>query len=156
MSGSIRGKPIEFDVVSETWSTYTIKDKLPVPLRGRVILTKVLKTDFFNELGEPMYATGTANPIFVTLAPRELAGAPTVPSPTQEQMSKAEFVDLEFERISEPWNEYKLRDGTIVMVKVLASNVRRTPFFVMDGDPLYFVSHDVSVRLNVPRDLRKK
>lgn len=156
MAIPVKGKPMDFQIVREVWSTYTVKDKLPVQLKGRVILIKVLKTETFNALGEPIYGTGTANPIVVTIAPPELAGPPTIPVPTQETLSKAELIELEFERLEEPWNEYRLADGTTVNVRLVMNSVRRTPFFGMDGDPLYTVGNDVNTHLSIPKELRRK
>jgi hypothetical protein len=156
MTIPVKGKSIEFQALREAWSMYIIRDKSPVQLKARIILTKVLKADSYNALGEPIYATGTATPIIVTVAPPELTGPPTLPPPTQDAFSRVELTELEFERVEEPWNEYKLTDGTVVRIRVLLTGIRRSPFFGLDGDPLYTVTSDVSTHISVPTELRQK
>jgi hypothetical protein len=135
------GEAVDFDVVAEHWSVYRVKDKAPVILKARTMLTKAIRTKQVDELGQPVYATGTGNIILVTFAPPEIRGPPTIPPPSNEQIAKSILGDLEFETIDEPWNEYKLRDGTVIWMKAIVTGVMRTPFFSTDGDPLYYVNH---------------
>jgi hypothetical protein len=150
-----KGEPVDFDVVAEHWSVYRVKDKAPVILKARVILTKTIRTTETNELGQPVYATGTGNIILVTFAPSEMRGVPTIPPPSSEQIAKSLLGDLEFETIEEPWNEYKLKDGTIVHMKAIVTGVMKTPFFSADGDPLYYVNHQRVGRIIASSELRK-
>jgi hypothetical protein len=157
MSGELlpRGEPVDFDVVAEHWSVYRVKDKSPVILKARIVLTKAIRTTETNELGEPVYATGTGNIILVTFAPPEIRGPPTIPLPSNEQIAKSLLGDLGFDTIEEPWNEYKLKDDTIVRMKVVLTGVTKTPFFSADGDPLYYVNHQRVGRIIVSPELRK-
>ena len=156
MTMPMRGKPIAFRAVKEVWSTYTIKDKLPVQLKERVVLAKVLKTDMRNEVGEPVYVLGTGTPIVSIYAPPELQGPPTNPPPDQSMLAKADLVDLDFERTEEPWNEYEFADGTIARIRLVLSKIRRTPFYGLEGDPLYLVTNDIGSENTVPKELRQK
>lgn len=142
-----RGEPIDFEVTSEKWSEYVINDKLPVKLRARLVVNKILVTETKGELGFPTYVPGTASPIFVTFAPKEMRGEPTNPPPTPEQIRDAQKIDVPFTVKEESWNEYKLIDGTIIRIRLMVTGVLRTPFYAADGDPLYAVSHDTSGRM---------
>lgn len=150
-----KGESIDFDVTAERWSVYKVKDKVPVILKARIILTKVIRTSEFDELGQPLYAAGTGNVILVSFAPPEIRGAPTIPSPSNEQISQSLAGDLEFETIEEPWNEYRLKDGTNMRIKIVVTGVIRTSLYAADGDPLYFVNHQRIGRIIVPPELRK-
>lgn len=142
-----RGEPVDFELISEKWSEYEVKDKLPVKLRARLVLNKILVSDTKDESGFPAYVPGTSNPIFVTFAPKEIRGEPTNPPPTPAQIRDAQKIDLSFTVKEEPWNEYKLVDGTIIRIRLVVTGVLRTPFYAADGDPLYIVSHDASGRM---------
>jgi hypothetical protein len=155
LSLSIKGEVAEFELVSEGWSIYRIKDKIPVLLKARLILTKVIKSEMLDSLGQPVYATGASPPIFVTFAPPEARGTATIPPPTPEQLNQSVVANLEVETVEEPWNEYKLKDGTIIRQKIVVTGVMRTSLFAMDGDPLYIINHQTVGRIIVPPELWK-
>jgi hypothetical protein len=142
-----KGEPVDFEVVTERWAVYQVHDKVPVILKARLILNKVIRTEEKDQMGYPVYSPGTANPIFVTFAPKELRGEPTNPPPTPAQIHEAQKIDLKFTAKEEPWNEYQLRDGMTIRTRIVVTGVLKTPFFVSDGDPLYIVSHDTGGRM---------
>ncbi len=142
-----QGEPVEFEVVSEKWAIYEVKDKLPVILKARLILNKIIRTDLKDQMGYPMYSPGTSTPTFVTFAPRGLRQTPTIPPPTPDQIRDCPKIDLKFSVKEEPWNEYRLSDGTVIRTRITVLGVLKTPFFVADGDPMYIVSHDTSGRM---------
>jgi hypothetical protein len=152
---SLKGEVVEFEVVSEKWSVYNIKDRVPVPLKARLILTKVIRADMVDSLGQPIYATGESAPTFVTFAPPSIRGPPTIPPPTPEQMNQAIVENLEVEPVDEPWNEYRLKDGTIIRQKIVVTGAVRTSLFALDGDPLYVINHQTIGRTIIPPELRR-
>lgn len=64
--------------------------------------------------------------------------------------------DVDFETIREGWNLYKLADGTILRVKLVLTQVKRTKKYRPDGDPIYQIwSHNV-IHAKVPKKLKAK
>ncbi|MEM3056659.1 MAG: hypothetical protein QW639_05460 [Candidatus Bathyarchaeia archaeon] len=146
---------MKFTIIHENWNEYTIKDEKPVPMRGRIIVTKVFKTDKYDARGNPLYIYGSQN-IFVTFAPPELKGTPSERIPTDEERLELIIRDLEFETNREVWNEYELEDGSILRVKLVVSAVQKTSVFTQDGDPLYNVQSSAVMGVIVPPELRRK
>jgi len=70
-------------------------------------------------------------------------------------ISQGEEVD--FEVVKEEWNEYKLKDGTTLKVKLILLGVVRTNQYDPVGKPIYGVSSQNVIRVsNVPDELKKK
>jgi len=69
-----------------------------------------------------------------------------------------EGVDVDFETVREEWNEYKLKDGTTLKVKLILAGVMRSEKqYLPNGDPVYFVTSQNVVRaINVPKELKRK
>lgn len=149
-----KGEPVDFKTISEKWSVYEIKDKLPVKLKARLIVNKIIITEEKDQLGFPVYSPGASNPIFVTFAPKELRGEPTIPPPTREQLRDSKKIDLGVVPKEEPWNEYQLDDGTIIRSRIVVTGVLKAPFYALDGDPLYIVSHDIGGRI-IPKGVER-
>lgn len=58
---------------------------------------------------------------------------------------------------SEPWSEYKLSDGTILRIKTVVVEVRRSKNqYNADGDPVYTVKSANLLDTRVPTSLKKK
>lgn len=146
---------MDFETITEGWSVYNVKDKVSVTVKARIVVVKAVRTTEFNDSGDPVYAIATGDVMLGTFAPPEIRGSPTVPPPTKEQIANSVVVDLPFEVIEEPWNEYKLKDGTIVRVKIVVTGVMSTPFYGMDGDPVYYINYQRVSRIVVPPEMRK-
>jgi len=74
---------------------------------------------------------------------------------TPEDVAEAD--DIDFEQEKEYWNTYKLKDGTILMVKLVLVGVKRLKKWNPDGTPLYMINSQNVVRVtNVPKELRGK
>lgn len=67
----------------------------------------------------------------------------------------AEFKDIDFETVSENWNEYTLEDGTTLKVKLVLQKVLRgEEVFNPTGEPVYQISAQNVVRTSdVPEEL---
>ena len=146
-------KSIEFKVVREDWNRYIIKDEKPIPLKAKVVVSKIVKTDRYDEHGDPIYGVASQT-VAVTDAPREVKGTPSRNINLATAYAKAK--ELEFESVEEKWNEYEVKDGTVVRVKLVVSGVQKTEYFVPDGDPLYNIQNDAVVKYIVPPDLKRK
>jgi len=72
--------------------------------------------------------------------------------------------DLDFEVECEPWARYKLKDGTILKIKVVVGKISRAidpktgEIFrnPETGEPFYNVLHNVLLIAEVPESLMKK
>lgn len=150
-----QGEVIDFEPVSEKWSTYIVNDKAPVVMKARVVVTKIIRTGQIDKVGQPMYAVGMSSPIVVSFAPAAIRGTPTIPPPSPQQLAISLTEDLKFEPKEEPWNEYKLKDETVLRLKLVITGVLKSPFFTADGDPFYSISHSVNTRIIISPELRK-
>ena len=67
-------------------------------------------------------------------------------------------VEIDWDSEEEYWNEYKLKDGTTMKVKLVLKGVRRAiDQYNPDGNPVYMLQSMNVVRvLDVPKKLRKK
>lgn len=74
---------------------------------------------------------------------------------TPEDLMEGE--DIDFEEIEERWNTYKLKDGTILKVKLVLVGVKRLKKYNPDGTPIYIINSQNIVRtLNIPKELKMK
>ncbi|MFC7230693.1 hypothetical protein ACFQMM_03490 [Saliphagus sp. GCM10025308] len=67
----------------------------------------------------------------------------------------AEFEDVDFDTVSEEWNEYELEDGTSLKVKLVLQKVMRAEDkYTPAGEPIYQISSQNVVRTSdVPDEL---
>ena len=78
------------------------------------------------------------------------------PMPFTEQ-DIAEAEELDWSDSKEYWNEYKLKDGTTLKVKLILKGVKRLKKYAPDGNPIYLIMSDNVLRaLDVPKQLRAK
>jgi len=65
--------------------------------------------------------------------------------------------EVDFDTVREEWNEYKLKDGTTLKVKLVLIKVVRTDNHDQFGDPVYMVNSQNIVKItNVPEKLKRK
>ena len=64
--------------------------------------------------------------------------------------------EQEFKVISEGWNEYKLKDGATLKVKLVMIKVVKTGEYNPDGTPIYWARSQNVMYADVPRELRRK
>ena len=66
-------------------------------------------------------------------------------------------VDLEFKTKSEGWNEYETSDGSVIRIKVIASNIVRIEGESdQEGNPIYAVKSTNVMAVSPPGKLRKR
>ncbi len=79
-----------------------------------------------------------------------------VPHLTPEDIEKAEDVEILEEK--DHWNTYKLKDGSLIKMKLIVSGVKRlTTKWQPDGNPIYLVNSQNVLRLShIPAKLKAK
>lgn len=75
---------------------------------------------------------------------------------TPGDIEKAEDVEIVEEK--DYWNTYKLRDGSVIKMKLIVRGVKRlTAKWQPDGNPMYLVNSQNVMRLgNIPKNLKAK
>jgi hypothetical protein len=75
---------------------------------------------------------------------------------TPEDIEKAEDVEILEEK--DHWNTYKLKDGSLIKMKLIVSGVKRlTTKWQPDGNPIYLVNSQNVLRLSlIPAKLKAK
>ena len=69
----------------------------------------------------------------------------------------AQGEDIDFSELEEKWNVYKLKDGTILKVKLVLVGVKRLKKHNLDGTPIYLVNSQNLIRVvDVPKELLAK
>ncbi len=65
--------------------------------------------------------------------------------------------DVDFEERKEFWNEYKLKDGTAIKVRLILIGVKRLRKYAPDGNPIYIINSNNVLRVfDVPKELKQK
>ncbi|MBT3284692.1 hypothetical protein HN807_05080 [Candidatus Bathyarchaeota archaeon] len=66
-------------------------------------------------------------------------------------------VEVDFSEEKEFWNEYTLKDGTTLKVKLVLRGVKRLTRYEPDGTPVYVINSMNVVRaVNVPPEIKAK
>ncbi len=67
-----------------------------------------------------------------------------------------EAEDVDFDVVKEEWNEYRLKDGTVLKIKLVIGSVIRTEDYnPMTGDPTYLLQSTNVVKAVVPEKLKR-
>jgi len=150
---SIEPEYVDFDVIEEDWNFYEVEDGTII--KAKLVLIKIVREDIDN-VGNPIYGLNTQK-IFGVIPPKELMGPPSERSYTPEEVVNSIVEeDLEFRVIKENWNEYKLKDGTKLNIKLVITTIARTDLYDQRGEPIYSIQSQILVKAVVPRELRKK
>ena len=131
---------IDFETVGlgEPWNLYKLENGSLI--KFKLVLVKVIP----NKNDPKNYSLNTANVVGVE-SPRELRGAQTLP-PAKGTYDDFEKKDLNFEVIKESWNEYELKDGSILKIKPAITAIDKTTSFDSHGEPAYVVHSQVLVK----------
>ena len=126
---------VNFKVVEENWSEYELSDKT-------IIKIKIVPLKFFKkDTNVPVNSTV----LMATFSPPELRGEPSaIPMPTTpaEAEKALKEVDMKFDTLKEPWNEYELNDIKL-SIKTVVTSVSSTKLYDTQRDPIYLVSHQI-------------
>ncbi len=148
-----RGEAIDFSVDKEYWEKYTFEDE--TILHVRTIAVKFIKTNLYDETGQPGYTT-VSQTLLATYAPKKNKGKAN-PEPLSPNLKDFNGKPIDFNRIGEErWNVYNLVDGTTIRLKVDITAVYKTDEFTVDGDPYYITNFQTFVKQKVPPNLFRK
>lgn len=65
-------------------------------------------------------------------------------------------IEMDFEDLGEKWNEYQIKDGTKIKIKLVATRIVKTEEYNQEGDPIYFVNSQNILVANVPDNLKRR
>jgi hypothetical protein len=141
-------RDVDFEVYREDWNVYQLEDG--TRLKNRVILMKVMSRPQEEEGQEGrQYAFKTKMITTSARVPSHLKGTPDPnqypPGELQEDSQR-----LDFDTLKEEWNEYVLPDKTRIRLKVNLVEVRRSPKFNADGDPIYLIATSNLFKMEPP------
>lgn len=134
---------IDFKPLDEKWSVYCLKDKTIIKLK--VIPLKFLKKD-------NAYAVSSMV-VTASFSPPALKGEPSatpIPATEAEKAKALKEIDMKFDVISEPWNEYELDDSIKVSIKTVATSISSTTYYDLEGEPAYLVNHQALTKKYPP------
>jgi hypothetical protein len=113
---------LDFDVKMEVWNSYLLKDGVLLTLKLVLINVTLQGID---PLGNPQLGFQMTNVIGVRL-PKEW-----------KELPKDE--DVQIEKATEDWNEYKLSNGYLLKFKPMVSQIIRTGTVDPMGNPAYAI-----------------
>jgi len=64
-------------------------------------------------------------------------------------------IELDFDEIEEKWNEYQVKDGTKIKMKLVVTRIVKTKEYNQEGDPVYFINSQNILVAKVPPELKK-
>ena len=75
---------------------------------------------------------------------------------TTEDLNRAEDVEIMEEK--DHWNKYKLKDGSVIKIKLIVKEIRRLATkWQPDGNPIYLINSQNIIRMSqVPTKLKAK
>lgn len=128
--------------VKENWSIYKLPDNTIVKIRYIVVKARRGPIDDF---GQPSYGLNMKSVIGI-LPPKHLLDKPSPPYDKKTLVESIEAEDIEFEKIKEPWNEYKLEDGTVMKIKAVLTIISKTTKYDENGEPVYLMNFQPVVK----------
>lgn len=70
--------------------------------------------------------------------------------------SKVDATELSFQNVREHWNEYLLDDGTIIKLKVVATEIFKIDErYDNEGNPVYVLKSRNVLVVNTPEELKR-
>jgi len=142
----------DFDIESEGWSLYKVEDGTFIKLR--IVLAGVGKAYPNPENPEQLsFKMEIPPPIIFAITKPGDHGQPSTSPPTRQDIIQE---DMKFTPIQEPWNVYRLKDGTKLSTRILATMISKTNKFNPDGVRIYFVDNQPQIKAVLPPELKKK
>ena len=135
---------INFKCLVEDWSEYLLDDKT-------IIRTRVVPMAFKKKT-DKIYKIKSVLEL-VSFCPLELIGPPSeIPIPVEdtEVIKTLDKIDMKFETLKEPWNEYELEDDTRVFLKTVATSISRSKLYDREGETVYRVERQVLTKRYPP------
>lgn len=145
MGTPIDAEEVDFEVIKENWSRYSLRDGALLRIRTPVI--KIFRAKQKDQFGRVGYITSGTN-IFDVICPSHLKGKPS----TDVRVTASDILlEVEFDPITEEWAEYLLKDGTKIRVKPVVTKVSKTSKYSQFGDPIYLVDSQSLVKSEEPK-----
>jgi len=144
---------VDFDIVNEDWNLYELEDHSL--LKIKFVLINVIREKVARSgptaigLG---YGLQSTNVVGVIPSP-EVIGKPSTPEKKPEVPILEE---LKFKAIKEDWNEYKLKDGTVISAKNVLVKVAPPRQYDSQGIPIYGISTDTVIKGSAPKEVRER
>jgi hypothetical protein len=128
--------------VKEAWSIYKVSDGTIIKLRYIIIKTR--KSGKIDSFGNPVYDLNMKEVVGV-IPPPDLLGTPT-PFEKKELGESITDEDMSFTLVQQPWNEYKLEDGTTIKIMAVLTIVSKTSKYDKNGEPVYLLNFQPMVK----------
>jgi hypothetical protein len=143
---------LDFEVLSENWTKYRLLPDNAI-LRVRIAVAKLLQKD--SKAGDPSYAVVGQSVASVLVPESLLKKKGDVPVRTSEitpvQIDTGNAMEIRPLESEEYWQEYRTRNGWIVMVRPIVERVLRLPTYSeIDNsgvmEPNYYVQTNMSIK----------
>ena len=150
MAEVTRRVELRFEVIREPWNEYELPDGSI--LRVRHVLLRIFRLE--DREGNISWETDVQSIVVLSHVPEESKGPPSSIVYSREQLiSQIVERDVDYETLSEEWNEYILEDGTKVRIKFTVARISKTDKFDRRGEPIYIVEHAMIPIISSPRRL---
>jgi len=103
-----------------------------------------------DKVGNPTFSVFSQT-ISVAFPNKSVLGKETPPCTPEELNNSIVQANMEFETIQEPWNEYTLKDGTIIKTKAQLTSVSKTNKFQHYGEPIYLILRALNLEVSHPK-----
>jgi len=130
----------DFNIIREGSSEYSLEDGTIVRLRAFIL--KAIKDDSDLRLNERTFAA--------SFSPPSMKGNFIPGIPLEDAVKKVKKENLNYETVSEEWNEYKLSSGEVIAVKAILVGVSLTEIYDENGDPIYGVQIQTIHKITKP------
>jgi hypothetical protein len=151
---------LDFEILSEQWMKYRLLPDNSI-LRVRIGVKKLLQKD--SETGDPGYAVIGESIVSVTVPEALLRSKGEVPVQTagitSSQVDEGTDMVVTPLETEEQWQEYKTRNGWIVMVRPIVGRVVRLETYTEIGntglmEPLYWVATNMSIQAHAASSIK--
>lgn len=144
---------IDFKVLNEKWNVYDLGDGITI--KTKLVLGKILAPP-----GVPLEYSKEfrfqAKPLISIYAPTSKKGEPYTLPLTSDVIEESIIEDIDPKPIEEYTNEYELKHGIIVRLKLMLTRVSLTDKFSADGSPVFAIGTQVVPHVIYPKGFHKK
>jgi hypothetical protein len=151
---------LDFEIISENWTKYRLLPDNTI-LRVRIAVAKVWQK--VSDTGDLGFAVGGPNIVSVVVPESLLKKKGSVPiqdgQVTPTQINDGENMEIKPLKAEEYWQEYRTKNGWVIMVKPEVRRAVRIRAYLEIGntgrmEPFYFVETAMSVRYQVATGIK--
>jgi len=145
---------VKFEVVRENWNSYDVGHNLI--LKTKVVLVKIIKPP--NVSIQDVRQLGFVTPVLTAVySPLERKGTPETRTLTPDLINESIVEDLDPKLLgTEQINEYEMKTGGFIRLRVILNRVALTDLYTNDGSPVIAISHQVVPQIILPRPTRRQ